>query len=66
MTKLEADQIAAAMKKEGWTDVRVEPSVGDGYVVAYRRLPDESFRYARQLSPAARAKLFPAPSQRQR
>ena len=32
MTKLEADQIAAAMKKEGWTDVRVEPSVGDGYV----------------------------------
>ena len=58
MTRQEADTLAAAMRSEGWTEVRVEPSLEDGYTVAYRRRPDESFRRARQLSPAIRARLL--------
>jgi hypothetical protein len=44
------------MTKEGWPEVRIEPSIGDGYAVAYRRLPEEAHRRARRLSPGIQAR----------
>ena len=57
MIKPEAEWLARSMKKEGWSDVRVEPEVGSGYVVAFRRTSDEAHRHARALSPSIQAKF---------
>ena len=57
MTKPEAEWLAASMTKEGWPDVHVEPEVGSGYVVAYRRTRDEAHRHARALSPSIQARF---------
>ncbi len=51
MTKQEAEWLVRSMKKQGWPEVRIEPSIDDGYIVAFRRLPAEAYRYARRLSP---------------
>ena len=57
MTKSEAEWLMISMIKEGWPDVRVEPEVGSGYVVAYRRHPTEAHRRARSLSPSIQARF---------
>lgn len=65
MTKPEAEWLAASMKKEGWPDVRVEPEVGSGYIVAFRRTRDEAHRHARSLSPTIQTR-FERESERQK
>lgn len=57
MTKQQAEWLMASMKKEGWSDVRVEPSMGEGYVIAYRRDRTEAHRRARSLSPSVQARF---------
>ena len=57
MTRPEAEWLARTMKKEGWPDVRVEPEVGSGYVVAFRRARDEAHRHARSLSPTIQTRF---------
>ena len=57
MTRPEAEWLARAMKKEGWPSVRVEPEVGSGYVVTFRRTRDEAHRHAHALSPSIQSKF---------
>ena len=57
MTKPEAEWLMTSMKKEGWPVVRVEPEVGSGLTVAYRRDPTEAHCRARSLSPSIRARF---------
>jgi len=50
--------VAGPLDEKGrLADTRVEPEVGSGYVVAYRRDLTEAHRHARALSPSVQAKF---------